>query len=158
MTQSDNSVTNKIATAWNNALFLKVFPWLVLVFSIVITSQLYSLEKENNQHTMQVIFDKAVEHITMHIQMRIHSYQQVLGGVGGLIDSSEEVSRSEFNRYVSRLELKENYPGILGLSFNPRVLKAEKNAHIAAVRESGIPEYAIKPEGDRDSYTPVLFI
>jgi PAS domain S-box-containing protein len=158
MTQSDNNVTNKTATAWNNAMLLKVFPWLVLVFSIVITSQLYSLEKEHNQQSMQAIFDKAVENITTRMQMRIQSYQQVLDGVGGFIDSSEEVSRSEFNRYVSRLELKENYPGILGLSFNLKVLKAQKDAHIAAVRESGIPGYTIKPEGDRDSYTPVLFI
>jgi PAS domain S-box-containing protein len=158
MTQSDNNVTNKFTTAWNSRFFISVLPWLVLVFSIFITSQLYNLEMKKDQQAMQTIFDNAIENITTRMQMRIHSYQRVLHGVGGLIDSSEEVSRSEFNRYVSRLELKENYPGILGLSFNPRVLKGEKDAHIAAVRESGIPGYAIKPEGDRDSYTPVLFI
>ncbi|MBA6326589.1 CHASE domain-containing protein, partial [Colwellia sp. MB02u-6] len=158
MTQSDNKVTNKFTTVWNNTLFLRLFPWLILVFSIFITSQLYMLEKEKDQQAMQGVFDKAVENITTRMQIRIQSYPLMLGGVGGFIDSSEEVSRSEFNRYVSRLELKENYPGILALSFNPRVLKAEKDAHIAAVRESGIPGYEIKPEGERDSYTPVLFI
>jgi PAS domain S-box-containing protein len=158
MTQSDSNVANKFTTVWNSRFFINVFPWLVLVFGIFITSQLYNLEMKKDQQAMQTIFDKAIENITTRMQMRIHSYQRVLHGVGGFIDSSEEVSRSEFNRYVSRLELKENYPGILGLSFNPRVLKAEKDAHIAAVRKSGILRYAIKPEGDRDSYTPILFI
>jgi PAS domain S-box-containing protein len=135
-----------------------VFPWLVLLFSIVITSLSYSLEMTKDQQTMQAIFDKAVENITTRMQRHIQNNQQVLLGVGGFIDSNEDVSRREFNRYISRLDLAENYPGILALSFNPIVPKAEKDAHIAAVRESGIPGYAIQPEGDRDSYTPVLFI
>ena len=48
------------------------------------------------------------------IEKRMNNHRQVLLGGAALFDASNDVSRDEWRRYVQRLDLESNYPGILG--------------------------------------------
>ena len=81
------------------------------------------------------------------------SQRQVLRGVAGLFAASSGVRREQFRDYVATLRLAERYPGIQGVGFNQLVPAAQRAAHVDALRRSGLPDYDIRPPGERDPVT-----
>lgn len=83
-----------------------------------------------------------------------------LVAISGLYQSSEEVTRVEFNRFVRTLGVA---PGVAGVAYAPIVTLEERNDFVAGVRPV-LPDYRIfefSPDGervpaeDRDRYVPV---
>ncbi|HYQ93409.1 MAG TPA: diguanylate cyclase, partial [Burkholderiales bacterium] len=76
----------------------------------------------------------------------------------------DKVSRDEFHRFAQALSLAERYPGATNVSFAPRVLHAKKLEFERAVRAEksplvkGLPEFAIKPPGERADYLVLTYI
>ncbi|MFZ2302368.1 MAG: CHASE domain-containing protein [Gallionella sp.] len=68
------------------------------------------------------------------------AHEQVLRGVHGLFGASINVERHEFKAYISNLHLDESYVGIDGVGFIRIVPLAEKNRHVAAMRDEGFPD------------------
>ncbi len=54
--------------------------------------------------------------------------------------------------------MEERFPGFQGVSFAALVQRPQKKAHERAVRQAGVPGYAIRPAGERESYAPVSYI
>ncbi|MDP2140466.1 MAG: CHASE domain-containing protein [Gammaproteobacteria bacterium] len=92
------------------------------------------------------------------IETRMATYEQVLRGLKGLFVASESVTREEFLDYFQTLNLDENYPGMLGLAFSLCFPAVDLDAHIASMRAEGFPDYVIRPSGERDVYTSIIYI
>ncbi|OEJ66045.1 hypothetical protein BEN30_13080 [Magnetovibrio blakemorei] len=88
----------------------------------------------------------------------MNGYEQVLQGVVGLFHASENITRKEFNTFVNSLKIKKNWPGIQGIGFSIPVTVGDKAKHIREIRNEGFPEYTIKPEGDRDEYSAIIYL
>ncbi|MEO5862802.1 MAG: CHASE domain-containing protein [Burkholderiales bacterium] len=87
----------------------------------------------------------------------MQSYEQILRGGVGLFAASIDVNRSQWRRYVNSLQVKEAYPGVKGIGFAPVIAHDEKAEHLAKLWQEGFTDYKILPQGDRSTYTPVLF-
>jgi diguanylate cyclase (GGDEF)-like protein/PAS domain S-box-containing protein len=102
------------------------------------------------------------EHRTLEaadqVRRRMVNYDQMLQGLRGLFTASVSVERNEFHGYCAALNLGERFKGVQGLSYLPLVPNSKKAAHITAVRRAGFPGYTLQPEGQRERYTPVLYI
>src|SRR5712671_5930219 len=98
------------------------------------------------------------------VQSRIRAYGDVLFALRGLFDSSDKVTRDEFHRFAQALSLGERYPGVTNISFAFRVPHAKKLQFERAVRAEtsplvkGLPEFAIKPPGERADYLVLTYI
>jgi len=98
------------------------------------------------------------------VQSRIRAYGDVLFAMRGLFDSSDKVTRDEFHRFAQALSLDERYSGVTNISFAPRVPHARKLQFERAVRAEtsplvkGLPEFAIKPPGERAEYLVLTYI
>jgi len=98
------------------------------------------------------------------VQSRIRAYGDVLYALRGLFDSSDKVTRDEFHRFAQALSLGERYPGVTNISFASRVPHARKLEFERAVRAEtsllvkGLPEFAIKPPGERPEYAVLTYI
>jgi PAS domain S-box-containing protein len=132
--------------------------WVVLCLSLLLTYTAYWF-------TSRQVMVRAEEHflfrsneIVLAIHQRLMLYEQALQGGGGLFHASNEVTRSEWQRYVDSLHLKERLPGIQGLGFARLVKPEELAAHEGAIRAEGFADYAIKPEGERDLYTSIVYL
>src|SRR5690606_24559818 len=79
-------------------------------------------------------------------------------GGAGLFAASEQVSREDWRRYVSRLRLDQNYPGIQGVGFARWIEPDERQQVIESVREEGFPAFTIWPVGERDAYTAIIYL
>src|SRR6266568_1685312 len=98
------------------------------------------------------------------VQSRIRAYGDVLYALRGLFDSSDKVTRDEFHQFAQALSLGERYPGVTNISFSFRVPHARKLQFERAVRAEtgplvkGLPEFAIKPPGERPEYTVLSYL
>lgn len=136
----------------------KGLAWLVLLASLAVTfyawylSRGIVLEKTNDRFVFQA---KAIESA---LHERLHACEFLLHSGAGLLSGSEEVTRAEWRRYVSALQIDKHYPGVQGLGFSKKILPSEKQAHIRQIRQEGFPSYDIHPDGERPEYTAIIFL
>jgi PAS domain S-box-containing protein len=85
-------------------------------------------------------------------------HEQILLGGAGLFDVSGPVSRNQWHEYIDRLSLVERYPGIQGVGFSKVILPESLSAHIMDMRREGFEGYVVKPTGDREFYTAIIYL
>ena len=148
----------RVPKRWPRQGGLRALPWLVLAFSLLITWLAWHYALVTVNQAKNDYFDFRVREATTRIQQRMQAYQQVLLGVQGLYEASVSVERNEFKTYVEGLHLADHYPGIQGVGFSLIVPAAAKNRHLSSIRKEGFPTYTIRPEGQRDPYTSIVYL
>jgi PAS domain S-box-containing protein len=135
-----------------------VFPLLTLIVCLLITYLAVNITKIEAKQKTQLYFDFRVREATNLINQRMQAYEQVLRGAAGLFTASNSVERHEFKQYVATLNLAKNYAGVQGVGFSLIVPSSKKTQHIASIRSEGFLEYTIRPEGQRDIYTSIIYL
>ena len=134
-------------------------PLIILIAGIVCTTLIWiglSYVEYNNAKSE---FDFEADRINGLITMRLSIHEELLTGVKAFFIASQEVTLQEWKIYVDELKFQENFPGIQGIGYiqhvkSDRELDELKNR----LQKYGIDDYAIKPEGIRDEYFPVVFL
>jgi len=136
-----------------------LLPWAVLLFALGTTTLLWRQAMDTVQEKGAEQFEYLASTIRERVADRMLDYQQVLRGGVGLFNASEQVSRSEWARFVADLALTENYPGIQGVGF-ARYLDSEqkKQDFVSSVRHGGFPDFDVKPDGTRDVYVSIAYL
>jgi diguanylate cyclase (GGDEF)-like protein/PAS domain S-box-containing protein len=135
-----------------------LLPLIVLAASLTVTFQLWRSSQQHALHEVQASFDFSVREAATRIEQRMAAYEQVLHSVEGFMSHANLMSREEFRHFVEKLRLDESFPGIQGVSFAQIVPAGQKEQHQATFRAEGFPDYAIHPAGERELYTPVIYI
>jgi diguanylate cyclase len=130
----------------------------VLALSLFITYRLWTGAMNTQEQTLETSIDFRSRESMLRIQQRLQVYEQVLRAARGLFAASNDITRGEFHDFVDSLNLAQSYPGIQGLGFAVVVSAAEKQAHVAAVRREGFPDYRIRPPGQREMYTSIVYL
>ena len=92
------------------------------------------------------------------LSQRIAGHTEVVNGLRGLFTANPRLSRLDFERAASELEVGQRYPGVRNLSFTRWVPGPEREAYEARVRADtslspeGLPQFKIHPPGDRPEY------
>ncbi len=137
---------------------LQLVPWVTLAIALLLTWQAWLLATAASNAEKRDYFNFQVRDTITRIEQRMQAYEQDLHGINGLFEASTTVEREEFHRYIEALHLSENYPGIQGVAFSRIVTPAEKEKHVAAMRQQGFPEYNLHPEGIRPLYTSAMYM
>ena len=89
----------------------------------------------------------------------MEDYVALLRGTAALMASrpAGAVSQPEFRRYVTRLRIAELYPGVQGIGF-ARAVEASDLPAIEARMRQYHPDFRVWPEGDRDTYTAIVYL
>ena len=132
--------------------------WLVLAAGLAVTWLAWSEKGAQNLKLAEREFNLRVDHMADAINARLHQNRQILLGGAGLFDSSDDVSRTEWQVYIERLQLAQNYPGIQGVGFSRVIRPPNLQAHTAAVQAEGFPDYIVHPVGPRPLYTSVVYL
>lgn len=135
-----------------------LIPWLFLGLGLLITYIAQSGPRESSRQALQNEFDYRTNKVVESIHNRLLGYEQILEGTSGLFAGSSSVSREEFFQYVRSLKLEGKYPGIQGLGFSVMIPPHELERHVAAVRASGMADYAVRPDGQRDVYSSIVYL
>jgi PAS domain S-box-containing protein len=134
-----------------------LLPLLVLLGGLGLTWLSWKEAKAEARRELQTYFEFRTRDAQLRIEQRMKTYEQVLRDVHGFVTTAR-VGRKEFGRLIAGMNLGKNYPGIQGVGFAVVVPRAELARHVAAVRAEGFPDYAIRPAGDRDPYTSIIYL
>ena len=164
MAASDDAKLDLIARLQQLPMRHRWLRWAVLASSLAFSAAstyYFSIQVRQEAHSR---FETVAVGVANDVQSRIRAYGDVLFALRGLFDSSDKVSRDEFHRFAQALSLGERYPGVTNISFASRVPHAKKPQFERAVRADtsplvkGLPEFAIKPPGERPEYVVLTYI
>ncbi len=132
--------------------------WVVLLISLAITLIAWKISNDSAEQRTLERFKFQVNEAQFAIEQRMIDYQQVLRGGLALFESAQQVDRSMWQRYIKTLELDKNYPGIQGIGYAQWILPEDRASIEQSVRDEGFPEFTIKPPGERDHYTSIIYL
>lgn len=136
----------------------KVVPYFVLLFCLALTLFIWRLSSDFNRASAQERYRFRTAQITSIITKRLEDYATVLRGGAALFAASKEVTRTEWRAYVEHLGVSKTFPGIQGLGFSRVIQPAELTQHIQQIRAAGFPSYTLRPPGERDVYTSIIYL
>ncbi|MES3008668.1 MAG: EAL domain-containing protein [Pseudomonadota bacterium] len=131
---------------------------LVFIGGLVITVVLWQQTTARDRDNLKITFDAAARRAATNIQHKIETFQVVMRGVQGFMNSSNAVTRAEFAEYVGALQFQEQLQGVLGIAYVSLIPAEEIAAHVAAARSEDFPDYQITPPGERSRYAPIVYI
>jgi diguanylate cyclase (GGDEF)-like protein/PAS domain S-box-containing protein len=131
-------------------------PLLVLSASLCVTWIVWNHERQATRNELRSQFNYTMSDAVGRVEQRMATYELMLRGVQSLFAANGTIDRDRFRRYVSALNLDANFSGIHGVGVIEWVPAARKAAHIAGMRQSGIPDYTIHPDGLRQDYAPIV--
>ncbi|NVO03534.1 MAG: CHASE domain-containing protein, partial [Bacteroidetes bacterium] len=96
--------------------------------------------------------------IKTKIFTRLQAHAQLLRSASSFFAASDTVTRKEWKSFNEHGNINKNLPGIQGVGFSQIIPKNELQQHIQKIRNEGFPNYTIKPAGERDIYTSIIFL
>ena len=133
-------------------------PHAVLCIALIISAIIWVQTKNHFTQVAEVRFSSREALVKSKIEGRMHQYDQVLRSGVALFNSSEEVSRSEWQQFIAACENQRWLPGIQCIGFSVPVAKQDVADFEESIRQEGFPGFKISPPGDRDDYTAIKFL
>lgn len=97
-------------------------------------------------------FNTSAQELTTYVRGRPRLYVEVLRAATGLFAVSPSINPTQFQKFVERLELAEQYPGSEGLGFLTRVKRDGKVSLDATSQQHRLKDFHVWPEQDQDQY------
>lgn len=98
------------------------------------------------------------ERVVAALQARIQDYQQIIKGGANLFLGRDSVSRTVWQDYVHSLDLPNTLPGVQGVGFAEVIAPNALDAHTQRIRAEGFANYTVRPPGQRDTYTSIIYL
>ena len=119
-------------------------PGVVLVAGWALSGFLFFQLQKDQTRQNQGHFDLLVQDGLDSIRHREESYEDLLRGGIGLLQSVGQPTHEAWVRYVESVRLAERFPGINGVGAIFRVPVGGEAEHIARQRADGVPDFTIK--------------
>ena len=144
----------------SNAAFSRqnALSWLVLGIGVLATLFIWSYLVDREERAAHREFVLITDDITSAIHKRMIDHEQILLGGAGLFDAAIEVDRYKWRILVERLQLADNYPGILGVGFAQVIRPGFLESFEQQVRAEGFPDFRVHPQGERSLYTSIVYL
>ena len=137
-----------------NALWAMAILMLGLILTGVATIFVIGeVENETNQK-----FTSVCNEIKIKTADRLRTCELLLRSSSAFLSASEPTSREDWKAFYELSNYQKNLPGVQGLGYSILIPKNQVLQHIQKIRKEGFPEYTIKPAGDRDFYTSVIYL
>ncbi len=141
-----------------------LLPLLALAGGAAVSLLLFSFVKDSIESEARLRFERQASDAQHVIEQRVHSYIDVIQGLSALFRTDSPISRAQFHRYVSGLDLANRYPGFQILNYAAYVRREDKAAFESRVRKdrsldpAGYPWFSISPAGDRPAYYVLTYL
>ena len=132
--------------------------WIILGVSVCMTLVVFLVSLHINNKQLENQFRYRTSEITGAIGDRLYVYEQVLWSGVALFHGSDEVTRSDWQRFVATMKLEEHWPGIQGIGFSVPLAAGDIAGFEAAIRDEGFPDFAVHPSSDASDVTAVKYL
>ena len=130
----------------------------LLLAGLLGTGQLTRHERADAEAEASQEFAASCREIQAKIEVRLAAHEQILRSAGAFFADDNGVTRAEWHEFAERQKINQTLPGIQGLGFALLVPRAQLEQHVQTVRAEGFPAYRVWPEGERATYSAVVFL
>lgn len=131
---------------------------IILLIGLVVTilsTRFYVNDIESNKRNQYL---DTCNKIKNKIFEKLGDHSQLLLSGTSFFAASNEVTRKEWKKY-NEIHLKNNLMnGVQGLGYSLIIKPSELKSHLNKIKAEGFPEYKIKPNGLRETYTSIIFL
>jgi len=133
----------------------KAFILLLAGLVLTIASALYTVRIVESGSESD--FTLLCRDIKSQIDYRLQSQSQLLRSGSSFFSAVDTVTHSKWAKFMEREQILKISPALQGVGFSLLVPKNQLEQHIQNIRKEGYPDYNIKPFGDREIYTSVVY-
>lgn len=126
-----------------------ILPALVFLLALGLFGIAALWQERNIQDKAQAQIERSSERMATDVSLRFINPRYGLNGARGMYAANDKVNRAAFRAYVESHNLPEEFPGVRGLGFIQRVMRAELDAFVAAERDDAAPQFAIHQLEDK---------
>lgn len=132
--------------------------YFIFILSISLTIYAYFISIAISRAQYQSAFALQTQELATEITKKIKIYEQVLWAGVALFNSSEHVSRDEWQTFNQTLSIERHWPGIQALGYAIALQPDEVAQHEKFIRAQGFKNYHIYPKGQREQYSSIIYI
>ncbi|MFO1281088.1 MAG: PAS domain S-box protein [Burkholderiales bacterium] len=132
--------------------------WAVLAISLIVTGFVCYAANRYEQERVASLFLYRTDRVMREIQSAFGAQEAAVRAAAGLIEADDGFSRARWRGYFRHQPMAPAVPGLEAIGYAPRVAESERAAHEAQVREDGMPDYVVVPEGARPVYFPIAYL
>ena len=130
----------------------------VLLAGLLVTAGVVQFAKTQVARSIRREFDFASSEIQEKIVERISAHEQGLRSAAAFFAHASDVTRTEWQRFAVNQKIDQHLPGIQGLGFALLIPREKLAQHVQEVRAEGFPDYQVRPAGEREIYSSIIFI
>jgi PAS domain S-box-containing protein len=150
-------------STFNNLVLKMIFfkswvAWIILFTCIALTLLLSIYTRKNIEESSKQEFASICNEIEVKLDTRLHAHAQLLRSGAAFFEATDSVSRMEWKAFNDAAKINTNLPGIQGLGYSIIISKDQLQRHIEGIRNEGFPDYTVKPAGQRDIYTSIIYL
>ena len=97
-----------------------LWPALVAAVALAVTAWAWRHEAQTQERNLRSNFDFGLRQAAARVQQRATSYEQMLRGLRGLFEASDEVTPDDFATYVDTLASGPDFTGLRAFGYAPR--------------------------------------
>ena len=132
--------------------------WCLFFVGLIITSVITMYVKLEVEVDAKRDFDLACHEIQLRIVDRMKAHAQILRSASALFAASSKVTREEWHTYSTGQKIEQHLPGIQGIGFSLVIPREQLSQHIYEIRSQGFSDYTVKPQGDREIYSSIVYL
>ncbi len=132
--------------------------WVLLSAGLIATIIATIHAKMDDEANAKIEFDFGCSQIELRIDSRMTAHAQILLSAAAFFNASDEVTRDKWQLFTWRQKVDQHLPGIQGIGFSLVIPRGRLAQHIQDIRSQGYPDYNVKPEGDREIYTSIIYL
>ena len=127
--------------------------WVLLSAGLIVTIYASLSVRTDIDAEAKMEFEFACRQIELRIDARMGTHAQILMSAAAFFSVSDEITLEQWRDFVLQQKVEQHLPGTQGIGFSLVIPRERLVQHIQEIRSQGFPDYNVRPEGDRESYT-----
>ncbi|MFZ2957676.1 MAG: CHASE domain-containing protein [Candidatus Ozemobacteraceae bacterium] len=132
--------------------------WFLMAIGLSITAGATWVARTVAQNEAEKDFFSSCNDVRATIIYRLAEHARILRGGAALFDATDRVTRKDWHTFVQRQKIEQQLPGIQGFGFALLIPREQLASHTQEIRREGFPNYLVKPEGDREIYSSIIYL
>ena len=155
MNQPENDITG-LAKIGDHRRIWQI--WALLLACLIVTALASYYTKSGVDGDAKREFDFNCKEIQIKIQDRLSAHEQILRSGAAFFEHSGGVSREDWCRFADRQKVDQQLLGIQGIGFALVIPRQKLAQHVLEIRAEGFPQYQVRPDGEREIYTSIIYL
>lgn len=132
--------------------------YLTLLIALTLTGLSYRRSTHEVLKRQEQLFAGEVEQTIRTMDLYFSEIVNVLNGIQGLLAASQDVTPTEFRRYLDSIGLAKPIPGMVDIGFAPRIPASGRATRVAAIAKLGLPDYLPPPPDHDADWFPITYL